>query len=186
LLIAEVVTPYSRLTNHTLRKFFYMKYLLLFVLVFSCLCGAHAADSTRLYHPEANAVKDIAAAVAQARQAKKHVLIQAGGNWCSWCIRFNQLVTGDRQLDSAIRAGYIVYHLNYSRENTNDGVFARYGFPQRFGFPVFIILDGKGNRLHTQNSALLEEGKGYNKNKVLEFLNGWAPHALDPAQYKKS
>jgi hypothetical protein len=34
------------------------------------------------------------------------------------------------------------------------------GNPQRFGFPVFVIIDGDGNVLHTQDSALLEQGKG--------------------------
>ena len=160
--------------------------LLIIAVLFSFTAKAAFADTSKLlYHPDAKAIKDIASAVAQARQQKKHVLIQAGGNWCSWCLRFNKTVTEDPKLDSAVHAGYVVYHLNYSKENTNDAVFAQYGFPQRFGFPVFIILDGKGNRIHTQNSALLEEGKGYNKEKILAFLNGWTPAAIDPANYKK-
>jgi hypothetical protein len=77
-----------------------------------------------------------------------------------------------------------VYHLNYSPDNLNKPIFEKYGFAQRFGFPVFIILDGNGNRIHTQNSAYLEEGKGYNKQKVLDFLNSWTPASLDPANYK--
>ena len=53
-------------------------------------------------------------------------------------------------------------------------MFAKYGYPQRFGFPVFIILDDKGNRIHTQNSEYLEEGKGYNKDKIAEFFEAGA------------
>ena len=78
---------------------------------------------------------------------------------------------------------YIVYHVNYSPENRNEDVLASLGFPQRFGFPVFVILDGQGNRLHTQNSAYLEEGRGHSTSKVLEFLKQWSPEALDPKQY---
>ena len=63
-------------------------------------------------------------------------------------------------------------------------MYAKYGYPQRFGFPVFIILDEKGNRIHTQNSAYLEEGKGYNKDKIAEFFEAWRPAALNPANYK--
>jgi len=44
------------------------------------------------------------------------------------------------------------------------------GYPQRFGFPVFVVLDDKGNRLHTHNSDYPEEGKYHSKEKVLEFL----------------
>jgi hypothetical protein len=97
---------------------------------------------------------------------------------------FNKFTKEDRQLDSAISATYIVYHLNYSQENKNKPVFEKFGFPQRFGFPVFIILDSDGNRIHTQNSSYLEEGKGYNKRKVLEFFHDWAPDALNASNYK--
>ena len=54
-------------------------------------------------------------------------------------------------------------------------MFAKYGYAQRFGFPVFIILDGKGGRVHTQNSAYLEDGKkSYDPEKVLDFLEQWS------------
>ena len=142
------------------------------------------SDSAKLYNPNANAEAEIKIAVAKAKEQNKHVLIQAGGNWCSWCLLFNKFTTENAQIDSVIKANYIVYHLNYSPENKNKAVFEKYGFPQRFGFPVFIILDGNGNRIHTQNSSYLEEGKGYNKRKVLEFFNEWSLSALNPANYK--
>ena len=50
--------------------------------------------------------------------------------------------------------------------------------PGRFGYPVFVILDANGKRIHTQDSGLLEEDKGYSKRKVSTFLKGWAPSAL--------
>ena len=90
-----------------------------------------------------------------------------------------------KQIDSIIQDNYVVYHLNYSKENKNEKLLAKYGFPQRFGFPVFLILDGEGKLLHTQNSGYLEEEKGYNRNKVISFFTDWSPKALDPAQYKE-
>jgi 23S rRNA (guanosine2251-2'-O)-methyltransferase len=52
--------------------------------------------------------------------------------------------------------------------------------------PLFIILDGKGNRIHTQNSEYLENGKkSYDAEKVLNFLQQWSPKALDPKLYSK-
>jgi len=158
------------------------KYLLFFFFVMvSFIVKANDADS--LYHPLANAKKDIAEAVAQAKQQKKHVLIQAGGNWCGWCIEFNRFTTTDKQMDSAINADYIVYHLNYSQQVKNFEIFKQYRFPNRFGFPVFLILDGDGNLIHTQNSSYLEEGKSYNKKKVLDFFVSWRPKALDEKSY---
>jgi hypothetical protein len=45
---------------------------------------------------------------------------------------------------------------------------------------VLIIVDGKGKVLHIQDSSLLEEGQGYNKEKVTGFLNNWTAAALIP------
>ncbi len=140
-------------------------------------------DTAKLYSVNANAKNDIALAVRQAKAEKKLVMIQAGGNWCSWCLLFDKTVKNDIQLDSALKANYVVYHLNYSKENQNEAVFAQYSYPQRFGFPVFIILDQNGKLLHTQNSSYLEEGKGYNKNKVLGFFSDWSVAAFDPKNY---
>jgi hypothetical protein len=60
----------------------------------------------------------------------------------------------------------------------------KFGYPQRFGFPVFLILNGTGELLHSQNSVYLEEGKGYNEKTVAGFLSDWSPSAFDPKRYK--
>jgi thioredoxin-related protein len=144
------------------------------------------SQQNKLYNPAANAAADIEAAVKKAAAENKFVLIQAGGNWCGWCLEFARLCKADSQLDSAIKSSFVWYHLNYSKENTNDTLFAKYGYAQRFGFPVFIILDGKGNRIHTQNSEYLEDGKkSYVRKKVLTFLEQWSPTALLPETYSK-
>lgn len=154
------------------------------------LCGISYAVSAQdmkkftLYKPDENAAKELDKTIKEAKAAGKHVFIQVGGNWCIWCARFYEFVNNDKQLDSAVKAGYIVYHLNYSKENMNKELLAKYDYPQRFGFPVFIILDGEGKRIHTQNSAYLEQDKSYNKEKIMDFLNSWNPAALDPKQYK--
>ncbi len=162
-----------------------MQKLLMFVCLALSIAGkANFSDIAKLYDPNANAEADIKAAIIKANKTGKHVLIQAGGNWCSWCLRFNKFTTEDKQMDSVIQTNFIVYHLNYSQENKNKAIFEKYGFPQRFGFPVFIILDKNGYRIHTQNSSYLEEGKGYSKTKVLEFFKDWSPASLNPIYYK--
>lgn len=140
----------------------------------------------KIYNPDDNAAKAVAQAIATAKKENKHVFIQVGGNWCIWCIRFNNFVKTDATLDSLVKANYVVYHLNYSEENYNKDILKQYKFPQRFGFPVFLILDQEGKLLHTQNTEYLEDGKsGYDKKKVLTFLNHWSPKALNPATYQE-
>jgi thiol:disulfide interchange protein len=165
-----------------------MKRLFL-IAVFLCSCvQGFSQDLTRfkLYKPEENAEAGIAKAVKEANEAGKHVFIQIGGNWCIWCARFNDFVNSDQSLDSLVNSNYVVYHLNYSKENKNTDILSKYGFPQRFGFPVFLILNDKGDLLHTQTSWHLEDGKkSYDKEKVAAFFTDWGRKALDPAQYKE-
>ena len=139
-----------------------------------------------LYKPEDKAEEEITKATKEAKDQHKHVFIQIGGNWCIWCARFNDFITNDQKIDSIVKADYIVYHLNYSKENLNSSMLAKYGYPQRFGFPVFLVLDGDGKLIQTQNSWYLEDGKkSYDRDKVIEFLTDWSPAAFDPKRYNE-
>ncbi|MFI5153606.1 MAG: thioredoxin family protein [Chitinophagales bacterium] len=158
---------------------------LIFILVAMVFESNGQLLEKKLYDPKADAARDISSAIKKARAEHKHVLLEAGGNWCSWCIEFGRFSQSDPSIDSLLGKSYIIYHLNYSKENTNKDLFAAYGYPQRFGFPVFIVLDENGNRIHTQNSEYLEQGKSYSKEKVMEFLVQWTPQALDPESYKQ-
>src|SRR5262245_59760064 len=156
------------------------------VFVLACCLASvsvFSQDMTKfkIYSPEEQGEK----VIEKVKYEKKHVFVQIGGNWCVWCARFNDFTTTDKSIDSLIDANYVVYHLNYSKENKNTELLKRYKFPQRFGFPVFLILNGKGELLHTQSSWFLEAGKSYDKEKVMAFFTDWSPKALDPAQYKE-
>ena len=157
------------------------RFFLLTIILFSYTAYA---QETKLYNPSADAEKDIAAAVKKAKTENKYVLLQGGGNWCSWCIEFARFCKADPAIDSVMKSAFVWYHLNWSKENKNKKVFAKYGYPQRFGYPVFIILNGKGERLNTQNSEYLEDGrKSYDAEKVKAFLEMWSPRALNPKMY---
>ncbi len=157
---------------------------ILFLLLVSASAG-FSQTKPKIYHPEANAEAELKAAIQKAQASGKHVLVQVGGNWCSWCLLFHDKVQKNDTLNTYLNANYEVVHLNYSPENKNEAALERLEFPQRFGFPVFVVLDGKGKRLHTQNSAYLEEGKGHSTQAVLGFFKDWAPAAVSPKTYKK-
>ena len=122
-------------------------------------------------------------AVALASQQKKHVLLQIGGNWCGWCIKLHDYIKNDPELDSLIQLYYVSRKINYSDENYNFPLLKELAFPQRFGFPVLIILDDEGNLLHTQDSAYLESGSSYDRRKFRSFILNWTQDALDPERY---
>lgn len=128
------------------------------------------------YNPDENAEQRIAELIAQAKKENKNIMIQAGGNWCIWCLRFNNFLQTTPDLKQIVDENYLYYHLNYSPENKNEKIFEKYGDPgKKFGYPVFVVLDKNGKQIHTQSSEAFEEGDGYSVGKVKEFLEVWKP-----------
>lgn len=128
------------------------------------------------YNDKEDAEAKIAELVKQAQAENKNIILQAGGNWCIWCLRFNNYVQTTPELKEIVDKNYLYYHLNYSPENKNEKVFAKYGNPgEKFGYPVFIVLDKNGKQIYTQDSAILEDGKGYSLEKVKDFFTKFAP-----------
>lgn len=161
-------------------------YLLKMILLMFCMAEGllYAQESVKLYDPSLDGMKQIKEAVIQAKANGKHVLIQFGGNWCGWCIRFDAFCKSDTSISKIVSDNYIPVKLNYSSENKNDAANELLGNPARFGFPVFIILNGKGEVIHIQDSGLLEEGKGYSREKVTGFFRNWTAGAIVPSSLK--
>ena len=160
-----------------------MRLLVMLLLIVSL--KSYGGDTSKLYDPHANVAKDIEAALNKAKSEKKHVLLQIGGNWCIWCYRLNSFIQTDTLLKRLVVDNYVLYHFNYSPENKNLAYLKKLGYPQRFGFPVLVVLNADGKQLHTQDSGLLEKGNGYDYEKVKFFLRNWSPGAFDDLFYKE-
>lgn len=161
-----------------------MKYVLSLLIALT-LPYLSYSQNQNIYNPEADATSDIKKAIELAQQTNKHVFLQIGGNWCPWCIKFHNFVKADATLQSYLDDNYVVVKVNYDRKNKQEELLTKLEFPQRFGFPVFVILNAKGKRIHTQNSAFLERDKNYDPDLVLRFFKNWSPTAVNPNSYKK-
>lgn len=151
----------------------------LFVLVMVLLPTTFHAQLKKVYNESIDPIAQIDSAIIVAKQSHKHVLCQVGGNWCPWCLKFADYVTKDEAIFKILQDNYVYIHVNYTslKDEKSRQVAVRLQNPGRFGFPVLVILDGKGKILHTQDSAMLEEGEGYNQEMVLRFLKNWTPEA---------
>jgi len=147
--------------------------LSLAILLFSTTFLFAQEEGIHIYNPDADAKANIATAVERAKADNKHVLLQIGGNWCPWCIKLHKFIAADAQIDSLLTADYLRVMVNYSKENKNNAIMKELGNPQRFGFPVLVVLDGEGNHIHIQNSWFLEKEKSYDREKLMHFLKMW-------------
>lgn len=133
----------------------------------------------KVYNEELNPMEQIDQALEEARNTNRLVVCQVGGNWCPWCLRFAHFITSDQEINDLINKHFIYIHLNTSKEHKNADMLKRLGNPGRFGYPVLVILGKEGEVLHIQNSAYLEEGKSYDRKKVLEFFQNWTIEAIE-------
>ena len=140
----------------------------------------------KIYDESIDPMSQIDKAVAKAEKEGRFVICQVGGNWCRWCLMFADYITKDSEISALIDKNFEYIHVNYNpRERSDEAkmkkaeeMLERLGNPGRFGFPVFVVLDGDGKVIHIQDSSLLEEGNGYNKSKVMRFFSNWTPAAV--------
>ena len=150
------------------------------VLVLSLMAMSAQEEGSapkKVYNEQINPLEQIV----QAREEGKFVICQVGGNWCPWCLRFAEFITNDSTIATVIEQNFVYIHVNYHPRKAGEvgqALMKRLNNAGRFGFPVFVVLDEQGNILHIQDSSFLEEGKGYNKEKVLRFFQNWTPKAV--------
>jgi thiol:disulfide interchange protein len=125
------------------------------------------------YDPQRDAAADIAAAAAEARRAKKNVLVEVGGKWCSWCRVMDDYFQRNADVLRLREENYVTVKVNFSPENENKELLSKY--PQIPGYPHIFVLDAEGNLIHSQFTGDLEEGKSYNHDKMVAFLKEWSP-----------
>lgn len=141
-------------------------------------------DFEPVYDDEADPAEQIRDAVKSAASSGRFVVCQVGGNWCKWCLLFADSMLKDDEIAELVDENFVYAHINVDKTGP-DGKRIRFteamdmlGNPVRFGFPVFVVLDQDGNVLHVQDSSFLEEGNGYDREKVLRFFRNWTPKAL--------
>ena len=125
------------------------------------------------YDPKRDAAADVEQAVAEAARSKKNVLLEFGGKWCIWCRIMDTYFEKNADVLKLREDGYVTVKINFSPENENDILLAKYG--KITGYPHLFVLDQTGKLLHSQDTAELEEGKSYNREKFVEFLKKWSP-----------
>jgi len=134
---------------------------------------AAVAALNAAFDPKRDPARDLEMAKVEAQRGGKRILLDVGGEWCSWCHILDKLVEEDAEIRSFRDANFVWMKVNYSEENENKTFLSAY--PEIKGYPHLFVLDGDGKLLHSQFTGDLEKGKGYDRAKVVAFLKEWAP-----------
>jgi thiol:disulfide interchange protein len=127
------------------------------------------------YDPGRNADQDLKNAVTEAQRTGKRILLEVGGDWCSWCHIMDKYFDQNPSVTNLRDTNYVTVKINWSKENENEKFLGQY--PKIPGYPHLFVLESDGKLLHSQFTGDLEEGQSYNLQKFTDFLKKWAPKA---------
>jgi thiol:disulfide interchange protein len=164
----------------TFRSVAFFSLLAGFSLTTHAQSGAGSSPAIVPFDPSRDAAKDVREAVAQAPAAGRRILLDVGGQWCIWCRRMDTLFATNADLRRFREANYLTVKVNYSKENKNEALLSKY--PGIVGYPHIFVLEKDGTLLHSQDTGLLEKGREYDPERVMEFLKKWSPPKASRAE----
>ncbi len=138
--------------------------------------GASAAQGGELpqrFDPKRDAARDLENALSIARATNRRVLVDVGGEWCTWCHALDRFFASNAELKRLRDNWYVLLKINWSPENTNAAFLRRW--PKTLGYPHFFVLDAAGRLLQSQDTSVLESGSSYDPAAMRAFLVKWAP-----------
>ena len=125
------------------------------------------------YDPQRDAAQDIRDAVNEAQRTHKRILLEVGGNWCSWCHTLDRFFETHSELTEFRDRNFVTLKINFSDENENKEVLSRYG--EIAAYPHLFVVESDGKLLLSKDTGALESGKSYDLVKLTAFLKEWAP-----------
>jgi thioredoxin-related protein len=141
------------------------------------------AKKPTIYDEKADAKALIDAGLAVAKRENRRVLIQWGGNWCSWCVLLHDRFKKDPALAKTLLYEYALVHID---SNNNMDLATKYGADlKKNGVPFLTVLDADGKVLANQSTVPFEtkegDNNGHDSKKLQAFLtaNQAAPLKAD-------
>ncbi len=142
------------------------------------------AKKPAVYDEKADAKAQIDAAIAAAKRENRRVLIQWGGNWCSWCVALHDRFRTDRDIAKLLKYEYDIVYVDIGKMDKNRELYHKYKAElSKNGVPYLTVLDGDGTVLANQATDPFEtkEGgkQGHDPKKIIEFLTTHQAKPLD-------
>ncbi|MDY6248236.1 MAG: thioredoxin family protein, partial [Prevotella sp.] len=80
-----------------------------FVALFALTANAQEGLK-RVYNEQIDPLEQIDAALLQAKSEGKFVIVQLGGNWCPWCLRFADFITNNEEISQLVAQNFVYIH----------------------------------------------------------------------------
>ena len=133
---------------------------------------ANLPTYSKVYDEQRDPFKDAAAALALAKESNRQVLIEIGGNWCSWCHKMDAYLHKHPEVYQALHSQYVLLKINVSDSNENDDFMK--SLPPVLGYPHMYVSTAQGKMILSKDTAELLADNNYSKSQWLDFLTQWS------------
>ena len=132
------------------------------------------AAAEPLYPSVDRARSDVESAVKEAKKAKKRVIVDFGGDWCTDC-KILDINLKKPENAALLAKHYVMVHVNVGNKGITDNfeVAERYGIPLKKGVPALAVLDGEGRVVYAQKNGEFESTRKMDPQSVNDFLERW-------------
>ena len=125
-----------------------------------------------LYHDDADAKKEIEAALKSAVPAKKRVLLIFGANWCYDCHVLDQALH-QGEAGKIVSENFLLVHVDIGEGEKNADLVKLYRIPLDKGVPALAILENDGHLLYSSGEGEFEAARRMMKKDLIQFLRHW-------------
>jgi thioredoxin 1 len=136
-----------------------------------------------IYPPPEQAQADLSAALKQAAEQHRRVIVDFGGNWCTDCHVLDSYMH-DSTNQPLVDANFLVVHVNVGRIDQNLDIAERCGIPLKKGVPAIAVLSSQGKLLYSQAGGEFKDMRQMDSSAVTEFLERWKPKTHRPGLHK--
>ena len=126
-----------------------------------------------IYSETADPKADIAAALKQAKQEHKRVLIDFGGDWCGDCQVLHHYFDESPNKEILDKSFVVVNVFVDSQIDNHLDIGEKYGIPLKKGVPAIAVLDAGSKVLYSPKNRESETMSRTDAQSVTDFLNRW-------------
>lgn len=145
--------------------------LICWLVSFSALAAAPLPIYSKIYDDTRDPIADAKAAIELAGKTGRHVLIEIGGNWCTWCHKLDAFLEKNPDIYQQLHETFVLLKVNVSDSNENEKFMA--AMPPVLGYPHMYVSTGQGKLVLSKDTADFLDNGNYSRQQFEQFFQYW-------------
>lgn len=127
-------------------------------------------EPTSIYSSHKDPAGEIETAIARSAESCKTIILIFGADWCPWCNRLAKIFDENRTISRYLEDNFLLVKIDVGKWDKNLDLAEKYSVSRKAGVPSLVFLNCKGKLIKFQETSVLEQGKGYSEQKIMDLL----------------